>query len=183
MPIHGIILAGGKSRRFGSDKALAQMNGVTLLEMAVHLLEDLKLNPAVITSAEKEKIYSFLRCPILKDLIPDQGPLGGLYTAFSAFPDSSLLVLTCDMPYLTASLLKRLTEQHQKGNLITLYRVEEERIHPFPGIYEPILMGRIIKNIHANQLAMHRFIENTPQVQFIQSKEAVDAFRNINEPI
>ena len=181
MPTKGIILVGGKSRRFGSDKALAQINGVTLLERAIHLLEGLKLNPAVITSAEKENTYSFLECPILKDLIPDKGPLGGLYTAFSAFPDSPLLILTCDMPYLSASLLKRLFEHHQKENLITLYRLEEKRIHPFPGIYAPALLSTVLEDIHTNQLAMHRFIEKAPSVQFIQPNESLEVFRNINE--
>jgi len=174
----GIILAGGKSSRFGKDKALAKWEGRTLLERAVDLLESLRLNPVVVTSGEKD--YSFLSCPVEKDLIPSKGPLGGLYTACCIFKNAPLAVLTCDMPNLTPELLKMLLDSHRKAFKVTLLKTKRNRFQPFPGIYEPSLIDRIRKVLEAGDWSMQDFLQQVSEINLIPFKGSQEVFLNVN---
>ncbi|OGX03125.1 MAG: hypothetical protein A3G87_07090 [Omnitrophica bacterium RIFCSPLOWO2_12_FULL_50_11] len=177
--IKGIVLAGGKSTRFGQDKALARLDGVTLLERAVKLLRKLNLEPVVMTSRERE--HSFLNCRIEKDLIPNCGPIGGLYTACLTFPNTSLLVLTCDMPALTTFVLETLLNQHDRQSLVTLFCTSGNQTQPFPGLYESRLSGSIKKEaIEKNKFSMHDFLSTVPEKKLIRSEFSSNFFFNIN---
>jgi len=67
----GIVLAGGKSIRFGEDKALAQVRGETFIHRAISLLKELKLEVVIVTS--QNKVYSDISCSVIEDLLPDHG--------------------------------------------------------------------------------------------------------------
>lgn len=178
MKFKGIVLAGGKSSRFGDDKALAKWKGKTLLERAVHLLEAPHLDPVVIANSKRD--YSFLSCPVVHDLIPEKGPLGGLYTACSLFPAMSLLVLTCDMPALTLSSLKRLLDHHDGRCAVTLFSNEKGCFEPFPGVYESRLSGLIQQSLGKNALSLHHFLNRIPAKKVLSEKSSPDLFFNIN---
>src|SRR3989338_8558633 len=73
----GIVLAGGKSSRFGEDKALALLDGVTFLETAVRRLQEIGLRVTVITNRTRDYSGLHLGCDIQTDIIEEKGPLGG----------------------------------------------------------------------------------------------------------
>ena len=160
MKFQGIVLAGGKSSRFGSDKALALADGVPMIQRAVNLLTELRLDPCVITNASRD--YSFLKCRIEQDLVPHKGPIGGLYTACCLFERFSLVVLTCDMPTLTSAAVKYLIERHKKGDRVTIYSRTESHKQPFPGIYDAALCDTIIRFIEMERLSMHELFKAIP---------------------
>lgn len=178
--IKGIVLAGGKSSRFGQDKALVRLDGVSLLERAVELLRGLDLEPVVITNAWRD--YSFLTCPVKTDIIPAKGPLGGLFTAAQIFVDSALLVLSCDMPGLTSPLLEVLLSQHEKRSGATLFCVPGHlTIQPFPGVYESWLSLRVERRLIQDQLSMQDFLAAVPEKKLIPSEFGAQVFCNVNE--
>lgn len=178
MNFKGIVLAGGRSRRFGSDKALAPIGRMTMIEKSLTLVKELGLEPIVVTHESAD--YSFLKCSVLRDLIPNQGPMGGLYTAMSSFKDVSLLVLTCDMPFLTPSILRTLIHIHKKGNLTTCYSDGEDQWFPFPGVYESSLRQRILEMIQTGELSMQGFLKNLPRKQLLLYRSPSNYIRNIN---
>lgn len=150
--IEGVVLAGGKSSRFGADKALARVGGQRLLDKAVNLIRESGLTPTVVGRVSNP--YDFLECRFVPDVLPDRGPLGGLYTAFQIFPKSPILVLTCDMPNLTAPVLLQLIAAYTRGTKITIYnlpQVDCKSKQPFPGIYEPSLSPQIADLACANE--------------------------------
>src|SRR3989338_5858790 len=112
----GIVLAGGKSSRFGEDKALALLDGVTFLETAVRRLQEIGLRVTVITNRTRDYSGLHLGCDIQTDIIEEKGPLGGLYTACRLFPGHAVLVVVCDMPSMSVSLLERLIRSHRREN-------------------------------------------------------------------
>ena len=173
----GIVLAGGKSSRFGEDKALARIGNRTLIEIAVRLLDELDLRPAVIANEERD--YSFLDCPIYFDLIPEKGPMGGLYTASCLFKDRSLVVLSCDMPAIDLAILKLLLEVHDPAKKITLFSVGGQ-MQPFPGVYEAKMLGLLLDKIRNGQLSMHRFVCEVGSCAAISASLGEQAFANIN---
>lgn len=178
MNVKGIVLAGGKSSRFGGDKALACIHGITMLERAVHLLEVLNLDPVVITNQSRD--YSFLKCRSDRDWIPGRGPLGGLDTACRIFKNSSLLVLTCDMPALIVSPLQVLLQNHEPRYQATVFRRDENQIHPFPGIYESSLGGLVSEKIQAGELSMQAFLRCVPDLKLLPCPFASRIFLNVN---
>jgi molybdopterin-guanine dinucleotide biosynthesis protein A len=179
--MRGLVLAGGRSVRFGEDKALALYNGKRLIDRAKDLLEDVGLKPVVVTRREVD--YSFLRCPVLRDRIPEKGPLGGIYTAMSAFKCTSFLVVTCDMPALTPSILSGLLKNHESRFLITAYSTTDGMIQPFPAIYEPGLSGILFEKLEREELSMRALIKKIPGKRVLRWQGEQAPFININSRV
>ena len=174
---HGVILAGGQSKRFGSDKALALYEGKPLIAHAVDLIGSVGLEASVVT--EKSRDYSLLKCPIFFDRQSFQGPLAGLKRAFEVFPDEKILVLTCDMLFLTQEDLRYLIDKNLEEATIVLYRLHPERFQPFPGIYSTSLENTIHLN-DGNRNSMQDFLKATDGILEISAKGFTRNFSNIN---
>ena len=176
--MRGLILAGGKSSRFGADKALAVYEGVTFLERAVLLLASMDLKPVVVTRRGAD--YPSVQCTTIYDKLPEKGPLGGIYSAMSSFKKTAFLVLTCDMPALTRDVLLELLDQHEPSRKLTLYSTGERAEQPFPGIYEPAILDIVREKLKKDELSMKGLIQEIVSRKMIAWKGAHDIFRNIN---
>jgi len=178
MNLKGIVLAGGESRRFGEDKAFARINGIPMIQRPITLLKMLKLDPVVIT--HPSRIYPLQDCQTEADLMPARGPLGGLYTACCLFENSSLLVLTCDMPSLDLLVLETLVKEHRPECGVSVFPRDQNRVQPFPGIYESSLGGAISERISGNELSMDAFIQSVSKRNVIANDYDKSLFENIN---
>ncbi|HLA96932.1 MAG TPA: molybdenum cofactor guanylyltransferase [Anaerolineales bacterium] len=98
-----VVQAGGESRRMGSDKALFPFLGQPLIQRVLgrvaHLAEE------IIVTTNNPPAYRFLGLPLVPDLLPGRGALGGLYTALSAAAQPLVAVVACDMPFVSPGLL------------------------------------------------------------------------------
>lgn len=177
-PLHGIILAGGRSLRFGSDKALALFKDKPLIEHAIGLVESVGIDVAVITSRERD--YSFLKRPIYFDRDPFLGPLSGLDRAFELYPSARLLVLSCDMPFLRKKDLVRLLDEDNGLSDVVLYRLNPDRFQPFPGIYAASLKCRInLRDQGSN--SMQAFLKKIDRITEIGIVDSHLNFSNVNK--
>jgi molybdenum cofactor guanylyltransferase len=98
-----VIQAGGESRRMGQDKALLPFQGRTLIERV--LARAAPLADEVLVTTNKPEGYTFLDLPLVPDVIPGRGALGGLYTALRAASQPLVAVVACDMPFVSPELL------------------------------------------------------------------------------
>ena len=106
LPVTGVILAGGQSRRMGQNKALIQLGDNSLIEHVIrrmHLVVDELL---LITNSPAE--YAPLNVPLYGDIIPDTGALGGIYTGLTYASHDAVLCVGCDNPFLQPKLLSYL---------------------------------------------------------------------------
>lgn len=102
-----VILAGGQSRRMGRDKAWLELEGKPLIGVAFDRIRE--LNPAEIFISGRSGVdYSTFKCPVLLDLMPGFGPLGGIERGLRESTSPLLLVLAVDLPRVTGSFLRRL---------------------------------------------------------------------------
>lgn len=104
-----VLLAGGASRRFGSPKALAALDGRPLFEHGCAALQR-AAGPVVVVANEPEP-FEARGLPVRADLRPGSGVLGGILTAVRWAEEcgcEAALVLACDMPFVRAGLLKAL---------------------------------------------------------------------------
>jgi len=105
MQVSGYVLAGGASSRMGQDKALLPYRGTTLVERLARMVREAAGEVAVIGDPEK---YGGLGYPVFADQLPGCGPLGGLHTALTMSSADWNLVVACDMPGISADILRTL---------------------------------------------------------------------------
>jgi len=103
--IHGIILAGGESKRMGSSKAFLPFGDVNFIEAIMAALSPLT---SAIHIIGKDPELDDLGAERHIDLIENAGPLSGLYTGLAASTTEWNLVLSCDVPLITTALLQKL---------------------------------------------------------------------------
>lgn len=114
----GAVLAGGHSSRFGSNKALYSadddtelgrlLQGRTFLQHALDTLRPLCDEMLISASKANAVAYQHEGVRIVEDLVNDCGPLGGFLSLFSAAAEPWLLLVTCDMPFVTTASLRRI---------------------------------------------------------------------------
>jgi molybdenum cofactor guanylyltransferase len=117
MSVLGYVQAGGGSTRFGTDKALVELGGKTMLARTTELVASV-CGEAIIVAAEGK--YPHPPAPLLADRWPGQGPLGGILTALqsSALRGSKSiwnLIVSCDMPFLTRDWLEFLCQRSERS--------------------------------------------------------------------
>lgn len=100
------ILAGGEGRRFGGDKALAELWGQPLLSHLLDRLAGLSAETLIVTNRPAD--YAQFNQRLVGDLLPGRGVLGGLYTALHYAACPWVLCLACDMPLVNRTLLEYL---------------------------------------------------------------------------
>jgi molybdopterin-guanine dinucleotide biosynthesis protein A len=108
------INAGGASSRMGRNKALVEIGGMPIIERVIAATHDLGQSASVLITNQPDD-YRHLGLPMFTDVIPDKGALGGIYTALHHSKTEHVLVVACDMPFLSGPLLK-----HMAGLLDTL---------------------------------------------------------------
>ncbi len=97
------IQAGGKSSRMGRDKSFVLFQGRPLIEVVRAAVEG--LGDELILVTNKPDAYAHLGLPMVSDLYPETGPLGGIYTALHHAAHPHVLTVACDMPWLNRPLL------------------------------------------------------------------------------
>jgi molybdenum cofactor guanylyltransferase len=126
------VLAGGGSTRFGRDKALAEIGGKPMVVRMCELLRGVLNEVTVVAAAEK---YSGLGLQIVADRWPGEGPLGGIITALrtAAVKDAVCewnIILSCDMPFLTADWMKFLAARALKSEAQVVVPKSEFGLEP-----------------------------------------------------
>ena len=100
--IAGAVLAGGKSLRFGKNKAFQKLGGKRFIDLAIESLLPF-CDPVMVVAGEIEP-YLDTGVMLVKDIIPNQGPLGGIYTALLLSPAEWVFVKATDMPFLVPEM-------------------------------------------------------------------------------
>jgi molybdopterin-guanine dinucleotide biosynthesis protein A len=101
------ILAGGRATRFGgADKASLVIGGRRILDRQLAALRSVATDIRII--ANEPARYTASGVPVCPDAVAGVGPLGGVYTALLAARHDAVLVLACDLPFVTAAFLERL---------------------------------------------------------------------------
>jgi len=104
-----IILAGGRSARMGTEKALLPVLGKTLIQ---HVADQLIPNfDEVLVSANDPDRFAFLGLPVVLDSQPDQGPLRGIASGLAAARNDTCFVVACDIPDIDMPLVRRMLAQ------------------------------------------------------------------------
>jgi molybdenum cofactor guanylyltransferase len=148
IPVSGAVLAGGRSSRFGRDKALEVWQGKTLLEHALESLADCA-ERFIVGGNER---FGFTGVPIHPDLEPFQGSLYGLARALELAQKDRVAVMACDMPNLTPEFWAHLAKL--KPAQIVIPENADGFLEPLAAIYSKSCLPAIRQALEVNQLRM-----------------------------
>lgn len=182
--ITGIILAGGQSKRMGFSKAFVRFNGKPLIDHALLTLKE--ITPNVILSVGTNPI-EYKNLPVVKDIYPDRGPMGGIYSALLHSETDLNLVLSCDMPFIPAGLLQLLVEEAREHQAdVTLPADEHGYWQTLCAVYRKSLLSRMRDAVVEDKLKLKTFLAevNSTIIPLNEGHKyyRTNAFLNMNTP-
>lgn len=143
-PLHGLVLAGGRSTRMGRDKARLRYGARTQLQAAFDLLSPLVLECRVSVRADQRGEPLRAGFPQLVDALDDIGPAAGLLAAHAHAPQAAWLAVACDVPLLEASALQILIGARAPGVAALAFRSAHDGLpEPLCAVWEPAALQRL----------------------------------------
>ena len=183
MTISAVLLAGGKSRRMGQDKATMMFRGEPLWKNQIELLR--RIQPQqLLLSARTDPAWR----PVDVEFVPDgelsRGPLSGIVATLKHATADHLLVLAIDMPFMTGEYLGGLCEQVQAGQGIVPMILE--RAEPLSAVYPREAKADFDRALSGNDFSLQSLTRDLIAAGKLRPVEVrpseVPLFRNLNSP-
>lgn len=175
------IIAGGKSSRFGEDKALFKYRGKPLIEHVIEAVLPVFTRIAIVgNNAEK---FKYLGLPTHDDIVAPIGPLGGVYSALHQADTNRIFIFACDMPDINSGLIRYMVEHSENADVVV--PVIGGFYEPLHAIYSKSCIAPMETLIQEGKRQIFRFFEQVTvrQVTADEIRVYADpdrAFRNIN---
>jgi molybdopterin-guanine dinucleotide biosynthesis protein A len=176
--ITGIILAGGKSSRMGTEKGLIIYKNKPFVEHIIEAMSPLVDNIIIISNNKAYKIFGF-RC--YEDLIKNTGPLAGIYTGLRYSKTENNLIVSCDVPLINTVILQKLIDQKNDASEVIQLQSQGKNM-PLIALYKKSCEVIFMEELHQNQKKLQKALKkcNVKTVIIDGSLEQVTA--NINTP-
>lgn len=155
MQVTGVILAGGKSRRMGRDKAFLPFGQGLLVERVIEVIQQVTDDVILITNTPEQ--YERFALPMFADVIPEAGSLGGIYTGLVCAKTPYSLCLACDMPFMKPTFLRFLCRMAAKADVV-VPRIADD-FQPLCAVYSQVCRDPILHKIEAGQLKITGFFD------------------------
>jgi molybdopterin-guanine dinucleotide biosynthesis protein A len=184
--IKAVILAGGRNTRFPTPKGLITIEGITIMERNLAILQD--IFDEVFISTNSPSIYFGLGARMLGDVLPSRGPMSGIFTALINSGDAPVFVTACDMPFIQADAIRLICSRHMEasdspiGATIPVWNNEPQ---PLFGVYCKSVLPALEEAIMQDRVTLKRFLRDI-KVRFAEEDDLrrVDhegrSFLNIN---
>ncbi|MEO1827055.1 MAG: NTP transferase domain-containing protein [Roseibacillus sp.] len=178
-PLHGLLLAGGKSTRMGRDKAdLMVVDGLSMRDRGMKLLGGVTAKSFLAIAGDDDRQYHHLT---IQDLRENAGPMAGLESAFRHSPEAAWLVTACDLPFLTAPTLEYLVESRDPTSDATCFTSRfDGKPEPLCTIYEPSSHSSLERMLSGGVRCARRFLLSLTRKE-IELPE-LSALDNCNRP-
>lgn len=188
--ITSMVLAGGKSTRLGTDKALLTLcsgqRGVTAQTMMGGIVEKLlTISKEIIVVGDLKRGYEHLKARLVSDVYPGAGSLGGIYSGLQAAIFSHALVVACDMPFLNVRLLRYMISLPRDYDV--LIPKLGGRLEPLHAIYSKNCLSPIEGLLRCGDLCILDLFDQV-RVRYVAEEEIERydpkhlSFFNINTP-
>ncbi len=165
-----VILAGGRSRRLGMDKALLKLDGEWLLERVASALTSLTDDLLVVVDDQDKLGHLGLRTVV--DALRGLGPLGGIYSGLRAMQHERGLFVACDMPLLNLDLLRYVVSL--SGDFDVVIPRIGDNVEPLHAIYSKACAKPVADLLEQGDLRIVHFFPRV-RVRYVEQTE-IDAF-------
>lgn len=175
-----ILLAGGKSSRMGIEKGFLVYEKSTFVDRLVEMA--LSMTPHVLLSvnAKNAEAYAYLDIPLVKDVIPDSGPLGGVVSAVNEVHTPWFFLVSIDAPKVSVSILNNLWVR-RTGFEAVVY-ADQNRMHPLVGLYKTDTKTKWEEALRLNKLRIASIVATMHVLQIGIDSIIMKAIQNVNTP-
>jgi molybdopterin-guanine dinucleotide biosynthesis protein A len=183
--VTGVLLAGGKSRRMGEDKRCLVVGEQTLLERGLVVLRSIFQEVLVVIAQDSPPLDVAAR--VVRDLVPDCGSLGGLYTGLTQATAPCIFVVACDMPFLDQAVIAQFTSRRATADIVMAKLAA--RLHPMHALYGKRCLPALEQMIRARQLKIQEMVSHASlRVRYVTEADLLildpfgRSFQNVNTP-
>ncbi|MFC4722056.1 molybdenum cofactor guanylyltransferase [Geojedonia litorea] len=186
--ITGLILAGGKSSRMGTDKGFLKLEGITFMERIIETIRPY-VNEIIIVSHNSD--YDQFGFKRIEDSIKDAGPLAGLYTGLHHSETEYNLVLSCDVPLVNSAILDKLFEGIDTTSEV-IQLESDGKTMPLIAIYKKKCQHRCLEMLQSGerrlQVAVKQFKTKTRTIDselnpFVKNINTLEQFKALEHEI
>jgi molybdopterin-guanine dinucleotide biosynthesis protein A len=182
-----VVLAGGESRRLGRNKALERIGDMTLIERVVDRIAAVSTEVLVVVASPTQAAALPLPADVrvVSDRYPGCGSLGGIFTGLSASHDPWVFLVACDMPFLDASLIRRLMAMRRGVDAVVPFL--DGRPEPLHALYSKACLEPMERMLQTGLLKIAPLFE-TVRVRYADERiiNRIDpqhrSFFNVNSP-
>lgn len=146
----GVILAGGQSRRMGTNKALLELEGETLIARLARRFS--AWFPQVVIVTNNPELYDFVGLPMVSDRIPGLGPLIGLEAGLRASRFENAFFCAVDMPFVDQGLVRYMLDQAGGYDIVVPFLNGDHE--PMHAVYSKGCLPAITQSIEAERLRL-----------------------------
>ncbi|MGY8886185.1 MAG: molybdenum cofactor guanylyltransferase [Flavobacteriales bacterium] len=174
--ITGIILAGGKSSRMGEDKGFLKLNGKTFMSSIIAALKPIVGEIIIVSNNSEYDVFNLKR---VADSMEDSGPLAGLYSGLLHSETENNIVLSCDVPLISSSVLKKLLEGAPSEAEVIQFESEGKTM-PLVAMYKKKCRHHFLKLLQTNERRLRFAIDQLDVKTITLDSELGKTVRNIN---
>jgi molybdopterin-guanine dinucleotide biosynthesis protein A len=184
--VAAFILAGGQSSRMGRDKAMLEVDGVTMLDRTMALIRGVGIEPVVV-GAPRKFARATKAASVIEDEWPGAGPLGGIASALRASQKPWNLVVACDLPYLTREWLEFLLARGLRSTADAVVPMNEGGPEPLCAMYAKCAVGPLVEAFEGGVRGVIQALTHI-RVEYLERSEwkGFDSdgllFKNMNAP-
>jgi molybdenum cofactor guanylyltransferase len=183
--VTGVLLAGGKSLRMGQDKRYLIVGEQTLLERGLGVLRAMFHEVLVVIAQDSAPLDIDVR--VVRDLVPDCGSLGGIYTGLTQATTPYIFAVACDMPFLNQAVITQFMNRRDTADIV-MARLDT-RLHPMHALYGKGCLPVMAQMIVARQLKIQELVSHLSlRVQYVTEADLLSidpswrSFHNVNTP-
>jgi molybdopterin-guanine dinucleotide biosynthesis protein A len=167
----------------GFPKALLSLGGRRIIDRVVEVLRAVTREVLVVTNTPD--LYAGLGLPMVPDVFPEGGALGGIYAGLRAAPGEAAFTVACDMPFLSPAVARLVVDRAGEADVV-IPRVagQWETLH---ACYARSCLGPMERRLRAGQLKITGFFEEVRVLAIAEAEVARLAlpelvFMNVNTP-
>jgi len=167
----------------GAPKALLELGGRPIIERVASVLREVVDDVLVVTNTPE--LYRFLHLPMVPDILPDHGSLGGIYSGLTAVSDDAAFTMGCDMPFLRADVARLVVGRAAEADVVIPRTGDQlETLH---AVYGKACLPHMEERLRAGRLKIVGFFDRVRVLEISEAAVACHAdpaivFMNVNTP-
>ncbi len=176
------LIAGGKSSRFGEDKAFLPWRGQPLFAFQLAKLAQLDPDEVFLSANQSQPFPDFMEGVSIVHDSGELGPIGGIAACLEACKSDFLIVLAVDLPNLSAEFLRK-TVSRNAGAV----PVRDGRFEPLVAVYPKTMLSLVQSQIELGELSLQQLVrkgeaESLLEIVELESEAERSQFANLNRP-
>ncbi len=181
LPVTGIILCGGRSKRMGLPKAFLPFEGKTIIENLLDRFNSLFDEVFLVTN--EPDTFSHLSVNVVKDILPYRGPVCGILSGLLVARNSHAFVVACDMPLVDKKIIRQMCSQRHDADVLVL--AHEDGVEPLLGLYAKSCIKSMEEALFTDNLAVSDLLDGLKAKTYLCQEaptKQLPSYFNVNTP-